>query len=179
MISRRAFATSTAFATFAPAAAQSQVQPAVALGVSRDNKAIHQEVTFKSSAARLYQVLTDPVLFDKVVLLSGAMKSMHVAAEPCRIDPVPGGAFSLFGGYINGRQIELTPGARLVQVWRSEGWAAHIYSVVRFELSDQRDGARLVFDHTGFPNDDAAGLATGWHHHYWEPIATVAGARHP
>ena len=175
MISRRAFATSTAFAAFAPAAAQSQMRPAADLGVTSDNKAIHQEVTFKASAARLYQVLTDPALFDKVVLLSGATQAMRLVAKPCRIDQLPGGAFSLFGGYINGQQIELTPGIRLVQVWRSEGWAMHVYSIVRFQLSDQQGGARLVFDHTGFPNDEAASLAAGWHQHYWQPIAKVAG----
>ena len=35
-------------------------------------------------------------------------------------------------------------------------------------------GCRVVlFDHTGFPNDEAASLASGWQEHYWAPLSKV------
>ena len=143
------------------------------LGVSRDNAAIHQEVVFKATPDRVYEVLTDPALFDKVVQASGAMQAMGIHPAPVQISAEAGGGVSMFGGYITGRHIELSPGVRLVQAWRSRGWAPHIYSIARFELAAHPAGTRLSFDHTGFPNDDAMGLATGWHAHYWVPMAKV------
>jgi activator of HSP90 ATPase len=156
------------------AAAQGAAAPGPdALGVSRNAAAIHQEVAFKAPPARVYAALTDATIFQRVVVLSGAIQSMALQAAPARISLEPGGAFALFGGYITGRQLELSPGARIVQAWRSAGWAPHLYSIARFEISEAPDGARLVFDHTGFPTDDAQGLATGWRDHYWTPLATV------
>lgn len=56
-----------------------------------------------------------------------------------------GGAFSLFGGYIVGRQIEMVPDERLVQAWREVSWKLGVYSIVKFELKDQDAGTKLVF----------------------------------
>jgi uncharacterized protein YndB with AHSA1/START domain len=142
-------------------------------GISISNAAIHQEVIFQASPARVYQCLTDAAIFQKVVVLSGAMKTMDLQSAPARISLEPGGAFTLFGSYITGRQLELEPGVRIVQVWRSAGWRPHAYSIARFEIADHADGAKLVFDHVGFPNDDAEGLAAGWREHYWTPMAKV------
>jgi len=107
------------------------------------------------------------------VVLSGAIRSMALRSLPARISAEPGGAFALFGGYITGRQIELTPSARIIQAWRSAAWAPHIYSIVRFEIAEHPGGARLTFDHTGFPTDDAQSLAKGWQENYWAPLAKV------
>jgi len=181
-LSRRVFAISAASAAAGlgvAATAQSSVadepspQAAASLGLSNSNAAIHQEVVFVASPGRVYRTLTDARLFDKVVLLSGAVQEMSLAGAPAVISAVPGGAFSLFAGYITGRQIELSPGVRIVQTWRSAAWAPHVYSIARFELVDDPRGAKVVFDHTGFPNSDALGLASGWRKHYWEPMAKV------
>jgi activator of HSP90 ATPase len=179
VLSRRSFglaAASSLGALGAVAAARSQPAEAPAkegMGVSHDNAAIHQVVVFKATPDRVYGVLTDAALFDKVVQASGAMQAMGINPSPVQISAEPGGAFSMFGGFITGRHIEMSPGVRLVQVWRSRGWAPHIHSIVRFEMAAHPEGTRLSFDHTGFPNDDAIGLATGWHAHYWVPMSKV------
>lgn len=149
--------------------------PAGSLGISEANAAIHQEVVFKAPAKRVYDALTNARQFDKIVLLSGAMQSMSLKPAPAHIAAEPGGAFALFGGYITGRNIELTPYERIVQAWRAASWAPHIYSIARFELAAHPEGVKLSFDHTGFPNEDAMSLASGWQHHYWEPLAKVVG----
>jgi activator of HSP90 ATPase len=169
-LSRRGFSLA-ATATFSALGAAAA--PAEDLGISSANKAIHQEVTFRASALQVYHALTDPRRFDKVVLASGALQAMGLPITPCEISGELGGAFSLFGGYITGRHVEMSPGVRLVQAWRADSWAPHIYSIVRFELSERPEGARLSFDHTGFPDDEAVSLATGWRKHYWEPLAKV------
>jgi len=176
-LSRRGFSITTVSALtalgVAGAARPDVPTSADSLGISNSNSAIHQDVIFKASPDRVYRALTDPELFDKVVLASGALQAMSLARTPTQISTEPGGAFSLFGGYITGRHLEMSPGVRLVQAWRSDSWPPHIFSIVRFELSAHPDGAKLSFDHTGFPNDDARSLATGWRQHYWEPLAKV------
>lgn len=129
------------------------------LGISHDAEAIHQEVVIKASRKRVYEALTNDAQFQK---LSGGM-AMKISREP-------GGTFSLFGGVITGRQIELVPGERIVQAWRSE-WAPGEYSIARFVLQDHGADTKIVFDHTGFPKGTAEHLATGWKSHYWDGLA--------
>jgi len=119
--------------------------------ISHTAEAIHQEPVFKASRKRVYEVLTDAKQFDKVIELSGAMQSMHIADKPTEISREVGGSFALFGGYITGRHIELVPNERIVQAWRVSNWDAGVYSIARFELVEQGSGTRIVFDHTGFP----------------------------
>src|SRR5216683_2780852 len=73
--------------------------------ISRTAESIHQEAVFKASRKRVYEALTDTALFDKVIQLSGVMKSMHLGDKPTEISHEVGGPFTLFGGYITGRQV--------------------------------------------------------------------------
>jgi uncharacterized protein YndB with AHSA1/START domain len=127
-------------------------------GISRTAESIHQEVVIKANRKRIYEALTDPDQFAKI---SGGMKT--------KISREVGGAFSLFGGVITGRHIELVPGERIVQAWRSE-WAPGEYSIVRFVLKEEGSATRIVFDHTGFPKGTAEHLASGWKEHYWDGL---------
>jgi activator of HSP90 ATPase len=138
--------------------------------ISRTAEAIHQEPVFKASRRRVYEALTDAKQFDKVIQLSGVMQSMHLGDKAAEITREVGGAFTLFGGYITGRQVELVPNERIVQAWRTGGWPPGIYSIAKFELVEQGSGTKIVFDHTGFPKGEAEVLASGWKAHYWEPI---------
>jgi activator of HSP90 ATPase len=139
-------------------------------GISHNADAIHQEPEFGASPARVYAALLDPRQFDRIVDLSGVAQAMHLRHAGSRINPHVGGAFSVFGGFITGRQLELVRNQRIVQSWREQSWPAGIHSVVHFELQAHDSGCRIVFDHTGFPSDDAKPLAEGWQSHYWEPM---------
>src|SRR3984957_7099276 len=138
--------------------------------ISRTAESIHQEPVFKANRKRLYEALTDSKQFDKVIELSGAMQAMHLGDNPAEISREAGGAFALFGGYITGRQVELMPNERIVQAWRTGGWASGVYSIAKFELVEHGSGTKIVFDHTGFPKGEAEVLASGWKAHYWEPV---------
>lgn len=147
--------------------------------ISHANAAIHQEVVFAASASRLYRTLTDTAEFDKVVQQSAAMTTQmksKLGNTPTAIDARPGGSFVLFGGYITGHTLELVADRRIVQAWRAGSWDEGIHSIARFELVAEGKGARIVFDHTGFPNAAAAHLAEGWHINYWQPLAKVLGS---
>jgi len=49
-------------------------------------------------------------------------------------------------------------------------WDPGVYSIAKFELTEQGSGTKLIFDHTGFPADDGENLAAGWKAHYWESL---------
>jgi uncharacterized protein YndB with AHSA1/START domain len=144
--------------------------------ISHTAEAIHQEPVFKASRKRVYEALTDAKQFEKVVQLSGAMKSgMPPGAKPAEIGRETGGAFTLFGGYVTGRQLELVPNERIVQAWRAGGWDPGDYSIAKFQLVEQGAGTKIVFDHTGFPKGKAEHLAEGWRMNYWEPLEKFLG----
>lgn len=141
-------------------------------GLSHAAESIHQEVSFAASGARVYEALTVAAQFDAITRLSDGITLVTAAgAQATAISPEVGGAFTLFGGYITGRHLEMLPGERLVQAWRAGGWNAGEYSVVRFSLAAQGTGCKLLFDHRGFPQGQGASLAYGWRVHYWEPLA--------
>ena len=119
---------------------------------------IHHETDFDATPKRLYEALLDEKQFAACTGL------------PAQIDRQAGGAFSMFGGRIVGRNVELIPNQRVVQAWRVEMWPAGVYSIVRFELVAQESGTRIVFDHTGFPPENHDDLNSGWTARYWEPL---------
>lgn len=140
--------------------------------ISHTAEAIHQETVFKASRKRVYDALTDAKQFDKVMHLSAAMQSgMALGNSPTEISREVGGTFTVFGGHITGRHIELVPNERIVQAWRVPVWGAGLYSIARFELVEQGSDTKIVFDHTGFPVGQAQHLADGWKSNYWEPLA--------
>jgi activator of HSP90 ATPase len=122
---------------------------------------IHQEVSLRAAPARVYQALVESKRFGE---LTGA---------PATGDSTEGAPFSLFGGHITGRHVELVPGKRVVQAWRAKTWPEGLYSIVRFELEAEGSGTKVVFDHDGFPVDMQEHLAKGWHSNYWEKLATA------
>jgi activator of HSP90 ATPase len=152
-----------------PASADDEQQPA---GLTADAPAIHQETVIAATCARVYGALTSAHDFETITRLSDAADLLTAAgAKATAISSRVGGAFTLFGGYITGRNLELVPGKRLVQAWRAGGWDAGDYSVVRFELRSEPTGCRIIFDQRGFPPSQGKSLAYGWRVHYWEPLS--------
>ncbi|HEX3969386.1 MAG TPA: SRPBCC family protein [Edaphobacter sp.] len=126
---------------------------------NRKRTSIHQEIDFKASPQRIYEALLSSKDFAS---FTGA---------PAEIDPKAGGAFSLFGGAIVGRNVELIPNQRIVQAWRPTGdFPEGTYSLVEIALKPQGSGTRLILDHTGFPEGHYDHLSAGWPSHYWEPL---------
>jgi uncharacterized protein YndB with AHSA1/START domain len=89
---------------------------------------IHQEVDFNAPPPRIYEILLDAKLFSAF------------SQDTAEIQPRAGAPFKLFGGRIEGRNVELVPPQRIVQAWRPSTWPAGVYSIVRFELTAR--GAR-------------------------------------
>lgn len=138
--------------------------------ISRTAESIHQETQYSAGRDRIFDALMSTKQFDRIIHIGTGMDTSSLGNEPTAISREVGGAFTIFGGHIIGRNIELVPSQRIVQAWRVVDWAPGLYSIARFELVEQGGGTRIVFDHTGFPPGLAQHLADGWKSHYWEPL---------
>jgi activator of HSP90 ATPase len=147
---------------FAQAAPQT-MEEKPANPANRTRTSLHEEIDLKSDPQHIYEVLLDAKQFKA---FTGA---------PAEIDPKPGGAFSMFGGQIVGRNVELVPNQRIVQAWRPTHWDPGVYSIVEFELRPEGSGALVVLQHKGFPEGEFDHLEWGWHAHYWEPLKKYFG----
>jgi activator of HSP90 ATPase len=119
---------------------------------------LQQEVDLKASPQKIYEILLDSKQF------------ATFTGMPAEISREPGGAFSMFGGLIVGRNVELVVNQRIVQAWRPVSWNPGVYSIVRFELKGDSAKTQLILDHTGFPEGDFAHLDSGWYARYWNPL---------
>jgi activator of HSP90 ATPase len=119
---------------------------------------LHQEIDIDAAPARIYAALLDSRQF---AAFSGS---------PAEISREAGGTFSMFGGRIVGRNVELVPDVRIVQAWRPADWEPGLYSMVRFEIGARGAQATVVLDHTGFPEGSFRHLNPGWYSHYWDPL---------
>jgi activator of HSP90 ATPase len=137
---------------------QPMMEQKPATGANAHRTSIHYDLEFAATPQRFYSAILDARQF---AAFSG------MAAE---IDPKPGGAFSMFGGLIVGRNVELIENQRIVQAWRPSSWPAGDYSIVHFELKAQDAGCALVFDHLGFAPGLYDHLSDGWKGHYWDPL---------
>ncbi|HEY2897880.1 MAG TPA: SRPBCC domain-containing protein [Gemmatimonadaceae bacterium] len=169
--SRRQMILGTAITVGALALHPLEVLAATDDEITRTSAAIHNRRTFKASPKRVYEALTNADQFHKVTMMSEAMKGgMPPGAKPTVISPDEGGSFTLFGGVITGRHIELVSNARLVQAWRVAHWKPGEFSLITFDLAPEGTGTALMFEHTGFPDTDADHLNAGWQSNYWEPL---------
>jgi activator of HSP90 ATPase len=135
-------------------------KPATAANQSRTS--LHYDLEFAAAPHVLYHALLDEKQF---AALTGL---------PASIDPLPGGALSMFSGMIVGRNVELIDNQRIVQAWRPTHWDPGVYSIVHFEFSTHGSGSALSFDHTGFPAGEYDHLDWGWEHHYWEAMRKIS-----
>jgi activator of HSP90 ATPase len=127
-------------------------------GEDATRTSIHQEIDLNATPQKIYEILL------------GSNQFAAFTGMPADISRDPGGAFSMFGGMIAGRNVELVPNQRIVQAWRPASWDPGIYSIVKFELKGDASQTKLILDHTGFPEGDFAHLDPGWYIRYWTPL---------
>ena len=131
---------------------------------------IHQEALIDATPLEVYAYLTEGETF-------AAATGMAARLEACA-----GSAFSIFDGRVEGRQIELVPGERVVQAWRfgdahPDAWAPGVYSIVRFTLTAEGDHTRFVVDHDAIPAEWHEHIESGYPLFYQEPMTRYFAER--
>jgi len=87
-----------------------------------------------------------------------------------QIDPRPGGAFQAWGDSITGTTLELEPGRRIVQSWRTSDFAPDDPdSRIEVLLEPAEDGTLLTLHHTNIP-EGQSGYEQGWRDNCFDPM---------
>jgi len=121
---------------------------------------IHQTLLFSTSALDLYNCLLDE-----------RIHSSFTGAE-AKITDKENDTFTAWDGYIEGKNIVLERGKKIVWKWKAneEAWPEGHWSEVVFILSDNAEGAQLEMIHSFVPDALTESLSKGWHEYYWEPL---------
>jgi activator of HSP90 ATPase len=59
---------------------------------------------------------------------------------------------------------------RIIQAWRVGSWPEGTYSIVKFDINESDGLTTVNLEHTGFPEEVAEHLESGWAKMYWEPL---------
>ena len=100
---------------------------------------------------------------------SGAHSAM--TGGEAKIDKRVGGAYTAWDGYISGKTLELRPGERIVQSWRTTRFrAADADSTIAVQFAPIKAGTRLTLNHKGVPDGHTSYEKGGWRDFYFEPM---------
>ncbi len=104
-------------------------------------KTIRQSITFKTSPHEVFEALMD------------SEKHSEFTESEAVISREVGGRFTVWGGSLEGENLELVPDEKIVQSWRSDDWPEGHYSQATFSLEEIPGGTRLTFTQSGVPEE--------------------------
>jgi len=108
------------------------------------------------------------VLYDAWLDSDGHSK---MTGSPAEVSAELEGQFKAWDGYIWGENLELDPGKRIVQSWRTSQFddsEEDSQIEVSFEANEM-GGTRITLRHTKLPAHGAQ-YEQGWHESYFEPM---------
>ena len=103
-------------------------------------------------------------------LLTNGAKFGDVTGQPGKGGGAAGAYFSLFDGWLEGRQVELVPAERISQAWRFTDWEPGIYSMVKFTLTGTGKGTTMTVHQEGVPANVHEHVRTNWQGFYFDPF---------
>ena len=87
------------------------------------------------------------------------------------IEKSVGGHHSAWDGYIEGKNLELEPGRRIVQSWRTSDFPADAGdSTIEIRLEAEDGRTRITIRHFDIPEGQGKGYESGWRDHYFRPM---------
>jgi uncharacterized protein YndB with AHSA1/START domain len=88
-----------------------------------------------------------------------------------QVDAKVGGSITAWGDYTTGTILELEPGRRIVQSWRTTDFAPDAPdSRLEIILEPVSEGTRVVLDHLNLPDGSAEEYRAGWVDYYFAPM---------
>ena len=122
--------------------------------------------TIPASARQIYDTWLD------------SLAHSQMTGGAARMSDALGAAVSAWDGYISGRNLELIPGRRIVQSWRTTQFTdQHADSIITVTLEDTADGTLLTLVHGNVPDDHRSYEEGGWQSNYFEPMQEYFGGR--
>ena len=98
-----------------------------------------------------------------------------MTGDTARVSAVVGEAFEAWGGYIQGRNLELEPGKRILQSWRtSEFEDSEPDSLLEIEFTPEGSGTKVIIRHSNLPANGMQ-YQQGWVDSYFTPMKEYFG----
>lgn len=119
---------------------------------------LQQLIMLEASPDAVYEALMD------------SAKHATFTGAPADISRQVGGSFTVHNELFSGMNLELEPGTKIVQHWRSEDWPRDHWSVLTLMLSPMPKGTALLMIHRDVPTDKAKNVDEGWMNLYWKPL---------
>jgi uncharacterized protein YndB with AHSA1/START domain len=115
--------------------------------------------TIPASAQEIYDAWLDSLIHSEMTRGEASM-SDEVGAE-----------VSAWDRYITGRNLELVPGERIVQSWRTTQFTdEHEDSIITVTLEEVEGATLLTLVHSNVPDEQTSYEQGGWQEHYFEPM---------
>jgi activator of HSP90 ATPase len=120
---------------------------------------ITQKIIIKATPTEVYDAFIDP------------KKHSEFTGSKATGKPVVGGKFTAWDGYIQGKNLELEKGKRIVQEWVTTDWPKN-FPPSRLELNFMDLGGKteITMVHLDVPAVQEDELKQGWKDFYWEPL---------
>jgi activator of HSP90 ATPase len=172
-------ASGTADATIAPSTASVPAKaapPAARANASYVTSSEHGKTeTCKLQVEYTFQL--HPMFLYESLLDTNRMRA--VTAADAHIEPKEGGRFSLFNGSIEGSNVTLEPGKRIVQKWRFNTWPAGHFSDVTISLAQDGGNTKLSLEQAGVPVEEKERTEKGWRAMIFDRLKMVLGGCPP
>lgn len=120
-------------------------------------KTIKQTYHINASIEKVWQALVDPKAIE------------GWGAGPAKMNAKVDAEFSLWGGEVWGKNVEVIPNKKLVQEWFGGKWDKP--SIATFSLHKEEDGStRIDLVHEDVPDNEAKDHEEGWKDYYFGPL---------
>jgi activator of HSP90 ATPase len=122
-------------------------------------ESIEASTTLRASAERIYHAWLD------------SDEHGHFTGSPAEVDPVVGGQFCAWDGYISGVTLELEPHRRIVQAWRTTDFPpGSPDSRLEILLKQTGENTKVTLIHTNIPDGQGKDYEQGWIDYYFAPM---------
>ena len=126
-----------------------------------NTKTINQEILVESSNPEdIFEILMD------------SKKHANLINSAAKISKEVNGNFTIYDGYIEGKNIELEQNKKIVQLWRAdeECWPKNHYSTLTVTLKKLNRSTQINLAQKKVPEACYKDIEKGWHEFYWEPL---------
>ncbi|MCH7586787.1 MAG: SRPBCC domain-containing protein [Chloroflexi bacterium] len=127
--------------------------------------------------------------FEISVVINTTPKSLYEAwldseqhsaftGSKAQVDPQVGGSHSAWDGYIEGKILELDPGRRIRQSWRtSEFPQKSADSTLDILFEEVAEGTKITLKHSQIPEGQGESYREGWDDNYFKPLEQYFSGR--
>ena len=127
----------------------------------RDAETFTQQESLPARPATVFKALTD-----------SKVQTVWTNAKATGQGSV-GSKFTMFNGFITGQYLDLQPGRRILEEWRTRGWPRGAPpSIVEITLEEKGEETTVITVQSLVPSGRIEAIASIWRDRYWRLLRT-------